>query len=688
MATNKLNRSIGLLSATSIGLGAMLGAGIFVFPGLAGGQSGPMAVFSFLIGGIIALFVAICTAELATAMPQSGGGYFFISRAFGKYWGTLTGIAQWIGLVFACAFYLLSFSEYVYALLKEMNLSWTWSIKIFAFGFTFILFVINIIGTKKVGKIQNLMVISLAIILVIIFSYGLIDFFGLKDHETAMSAIAPKGISSVFTTTALIFTSFLGFVQIANIGAEIKEPSTNLPKSLIGSVIIATLLYIFIMSATSLTFSLEELKQYGEVATVEVTRKLLGDWGAVITVFAAVLAALSSANASMISASRGVYAISKDKLLSPKASKVNKEFGTPHVSLMLVAIPIGLVLLRDRLEVLAEVASFLHLIIYAGICISVLKLRRSKPGWYAPRFRTPFVKVIAGTGATGCLVLPFFMENTSIYISLGIVALASLYYVFYIRTKQITLETPKPAYLIDKTSFSPKILIPIDVDKDKKDLPHNILDAMPVSKLLLLAFKEIPEQSDVEQSENEFKEEAKKKLESIQSELESSEINWESKIIFVKDINSKIKEIIAEKQLQFILLLKPIAELKRLVIPIYDSTQIRKNLSRTIYNIKKNTQAKIKVLICIEEGDDSIEENKLEENLEQELRALNISIDEHDTKTYEDESIEEFVQKSTQKSDLILWSQAKSTDTDFFINDILEKEPSERATPSIILLNS
>lgn len=177
-------------------------------------------------------------------------------------------------------------------------------------------------------------------------------------------------------------------------------------------------------------------------------------------------------------------------------------------------------------------------------------------------------------------------------------------------------------------------------------------------------------------------------MESIQSELESSEINWESKIIFVKDINSKIKEIITEKQLQFILLLKPIAELKRLVIPIYDSTQIRKNLSRTIYNIKKNTQAKIKVLICIEEGDDSIEENKLEENLEQELSALNISIDEHDTKTYENESIEEFVQKSTQKSDLILWSQAESTDTDFFINNILEKEPSERATPSIILLNS
>ena len=79
------------MPATSIGLGAMLGAGIFVFPGLAGGYAGFAAIISFLIGGIIALLTAACTAELATAMPQSGGGYFFISRSFGTFWGTFPG---------------------------------------------------------------------------------------------------------------------------------------------------------------------------------------------------------------------------------------------------------------------------------------------------------------------------------------------------------------------------------------------------------------------------------------------------------------------------------------------------------------------------------------------------------------------------------------------------------------------
>lgn len=95
-----LNRTMGLTAATSIGVGTMVGAGIFVFPGIAGGYAGPAAMLSFIMGGLIALVVAMCTAELSTAMPESGGGYFFISRSFGSFWGTLVGIAQWIGLVF------------------------------------------------------------------------------------------------------------------------------------------------------------------------------------------------------------------------------------------------------------------------------------------------------------------------------------------------------------------------------------------------------------------------------------------------------------------------------------------------------------------------------------------------------------------------------------------------------------
>ena len=103
----ELERSLGLPQALAIGIGTMVGAGIFVFPGLAAGEAGPAAMLSFAIGAVIALLVALPTSELATAMPESGGGYYFISRSLGGLFGCMVGIGQWLGLVFASAFYLM-----------------------------------------------------------------------------------------------------------------------------------------------------------------------------------------------------------------------------------------------------------------------------------------------------------------------------------------------------------------------------------------------------------------------------------------------------------------------------------------------------------------------------------------------------------------------------------------------------
>ena len=101
----ELERTLGLTGGLAIGIGTMIGAGIFVFPGLAGGRIGTAATVSFAIGGVVALLVALPTSELATAMPKSGGGYYFISRGLGTLAGTVIGLSLWLGLVFATAFY-------------------------------------------------------------------------------------------------------------------------------------------------------------------------------------------------------------------------------------------------------------------------------------------------------------------------------------------------------------------------------------------------------------------------------------------------------------------------------------------------------------------------------------------------------------------------------------------------------
>jgi len=119
----ELERTIGLGGGLSIGIGTMIGAGIFVFPGLAASNAGLAATLSFAIGGLIALLVALPTAELATAMPRSGGGYYFVSRGLGTAPGAVVGLGLWLGLVFASAFYLVGLGHYAAAVLATVGVS-------------------------------------------------------------------------------------------------------------------------------------------------------------------------------------------------------------------------------------------------------------------------------------------------------------------------------------------------------------------------------------------------------------------------------------------------------------------------------------------------------------------------------------------------------------------------------------
>lgn len=433
------------------------------------------------------------------------------------------------------------------------------------------------------------------------------------------------------------------------------------------------------------TFQQAELKNLGEMATIEVARKILGNWGAIVVLFAGILAALSSANASIISASRGVFALSKDKIISKKTSKVNKRFGTPHIALILVVVPVAVVLIRSRLEIFAEVASFLHLIIYAGICLSVLRLRVSNPTWYIPTFRIPAAKFVAGFGALSCLILACFMQVESILISLGVLLLAVAYYFLYARKKVIKLHTPKPPH-IDASLFSPNILIPIDITQEQKDLPHRVLEAIPNPKLLVLGFKEIPEQTESEQSEEEFGKEANKKLDLILNDLKESEVNFDSKMIFSDKIESQIKQLLEEEELQFILTLKPLSDFNQLVIPIYELSQINKKLSTIIYTLHSNKPIKIKVLLFTENENDSSNEVQLKQAIENQLSEVNITVYDYEVYEKEKASSQKFIQEVSKKTDLIVWSEADSSQRDFFLSIILKKESKNISTPIIMIL--
>jgi len=431
--SSDLERTLGLPQALAIGTGTMVGAGIFVFPGLAAGQAGPAAMLSFALGAVIALLVALPASELATAMPESGGGYHFVSKSLGPFAGCIVGVGQWIGLVFASSFYLMGFGYYLSDLFREMAVGVGTPIVAIGAGTAVVLTGVSITGTKNTGDLQNVIVAILLVILAGFLGHGSLDALGVFGGERVPESFFPYGHFPVLTTTALIFTSYLGFAQIATVAGEIQKPRVNLPRAMVGSVLLVGVLYVLTIFVSTSLLGSDALAELGETAIVAVARSLFGTFGAAAILTGGLLATLSSANASILSSSRSVYALSRDGLVPDRVRKVNRKFLTPHVALLLAGGPIIGLVLVGRVEVLAEVASLLHLVMYGLMCVALLVLRRRDPDWYDPSFRCPGSPVVPAVGGVASFGIIAFMNPLSILWGGVVLLLAALWYAVYVR---------------------------------------------------------------------------------------------------------------------------------------------------------------------------------------------------------------------------------------------------------------
>lgn len=409
-SSGELAKELGLKEALTIGVGTMVGAGIFVLPRYAIEMVGPGAIFTYILAGLICIVTASSIAELATGMPKSGGTYYFLSRSLGKFAGTISGLSLWLSLTFAVSFYLLGFGEYL-ALFIPVND--TILALIAGIFFTYI----NYIGAKETGKTQNIIVGILVPILIIYVIWGFLNI-----DRVLWQPFFPEGTGAIIPATAVIFVSFLGFEQIASVAEEIKEPGRNLPKAIMGSVAIVTAIYVPVILVMTGIIPVGEIIGL-DTPVVDVARVLAGAFGAAAITFAALLATASSANASIMASSRINFAMGRDSIFPDWLNKIHPDYLTPYRPIIATGLLSLILLVTADVEALSSSASVLMLINYAIINLVVIIMRVAPPEGYHPSYRAfgyPFLQIIAALASI------FVIFNAGTFAQLVAVALIVL----------------------------------------------------------------------------------------------------------------------------------------------------------------------------------------------------------------------------------------------------------------------
>ncbi len=421
--STELARDLGFLEAFTLGVGTMIGAGIFILPSIAAAEAGTTSAISFIIGGLISLLTAVSLSELATGMPRAGGSYYYVNRSMGSFMGSIVGWGMWMGLMFATAFYMVGFGQYMTYFLGDGT-----PIVLLALVMTAFLVFLNFRGSKDASAIQNLIVVVLLGLIVTFVTVGIFNVDAGQFEHKSWGAVA--GL------TATLYVSFIGFEVIATSAEEIKNPKRNLPLSMIASVLVPMVLYAMVMVVATGVMTPEALGE-SKIPVADVAEQFLGGWGALAMVLGALLATVSSANASILSAARVNFAMGRDRILSDWLNDIHDRFQTPYRAIAVTGVLILGIILIPGVDIgfLAEVSSFAFLVTYGLVHVAVIVMRRAGPSDYEPDFRIPglLYPTIPVLGTLSCVVVIAQMDLMVLGVGSGVLVFGVGWFVFYAR---------------------------------------------------------------------------------------------------------------------------------------------------------------------------------------------------------------------------------------------------------------
>ncbi len=420
----RLKKELSLLSVFTIAAGTTLSAGFFLLPGIAAQQAGPAMVLAYVLAAVPLVPATFSVIELATAMPRAGGVYFFLDRSLGPYAGTIGGIGTWLALVLKVSFALVGVGVYLSAYVPNL------SIKPVAVGAALLLGMLNYLGAKKTGGLQNILVVGLLAILALFIGTGLPHLN--PDHFSGIFDVAP---SALMSTTGLVYISYVGMTKVASLSEEVKDPERNLPLGVM--LALGTAVVIYAMGTTVMVGVVPIHHLAGDLSPVlTAARATLGTAGGVMVTVAALFAFLSVANAGTLSASRYPLAMSRDHIVPPAFGRMARN-GAPYLSLLVtVGAVIGTVLFLDPTKI-AKLASAFQLLMFALVCAAVVVMRESRIPSYDPGYRSPGYPWMQLAGIAIPVFLIYEMGVVPTLFSLGMMAVATAWYFGYARHRVV-----------------------------------------------------------------------------------------------------------------------------------------------------------------------------------------------------------------------------------------------------------
>jgi len=413
--THRLKKTLTAWDLTCLGIGAIIGTGIFVLIGTAivgdahRPGAGPGIVLSFILSGLTCALAALCYAEMSAMIPVAGSAYTFSYATLGELLAWLTGWNLILEYGVACVAVAIGWSGYFNNLLRLAGIELPhWAIHppggpdggIANFPAAIIVLLVTIIlviGIKESARATGIVVVIKLAVILFFIAIG-----STSVNPENWSPFMPQGFAGVGAAAAIVFFAYIGFDAVSTAAEEAKNPKRDVPIGIIGSLSVCTVLYIAVAAVLTGLIPSSRIDIHAPVAEA---LSLVGfKWGAAVVAIGAVAGITSVLVVMMLGQIRVFFAMSRDQLLGPWLSTVHPRFGTPHRATTLTGIAVAILSALIPIGEAADMTNIGTFFAFVLVCVGVIVLRYTKPDYPRP-FRLPFMPIVPILGTLACLGL-------------------------------------------------------------------------------------------------------------------------------------------------------------------------------------------------------------------------------------------------------------------------------------------